>query len=357
MVGAAGSDAYSSLVAVSSSPHVYDASSVGSSGVSGSEGEEGKYYLVYPVVGVAMASLLGSLFVIAWIITSRRMKTFHWRLVFMSSLCQSLVSLTLVLEYPFFEFTDEESTWCSLQGFFQSAFQLAGEMWIMGISFRLHRLARKKQPLGPACEIMFHLLIWPVCALLAAIPFYSSSDPLVYVPLACGYCWLTPDAAIARILIFYVPQWFVIFTTIGLYIHVTYILREPIRLYTMRTLRLTRRSSSSRFLLAEAPVLTTTPPEKRQALKRAIRAVRQLVLYPMCMLLTWVPCTVCRVIQAVNGGVEDKVTSTVLAWMNDTTGLFFFFACLLTGEVFQDLKKLCRRMCCCRRDSDQLTAN
>ncbi|KAH3757114.1 hypothetical protein Pelo_11142 [Pelomyxa schiedti] len=411
----------------------------------------------------SIGSLLGVLFVMVWLCVTRRMMLLHWRLVFFSSLCQLIVSVVLLAEWPFVTSKDNAhaSVWCNFQGFVLSMFQIAGELWVLAIAFRLHRLVSSKPNLHLRSELIFHAIVWPVSAFPASIPFFNDDDDFLYAPLASGYCWLAPSDGMARLLLFYLPQFFVITVMVALYIRVVWVLRNPIKQYaeafsqsmrhkpivdegTRHKKKKNHKANTTEPTTPSSPIPVVTspisvpisgsfqsdglpplslpplepfdslnasaqhppveytqphpdvphtppdhsssgssdaetpqqpsllPPESprlmcptaqdRARLKRTLRAVKQLALYPVALLLSWTPCMVCRIIEVISGA-EDGVTSLVVAWTNNIAGIFFFLACIFTGGVIEDIRLawrghgiMCFCWCICGRSSTETLA-
>lgn len=181
------------------------------------------------------------------------------------------------------------------------------------ISACLHNLVVGRPPFGILGTIIMHLLVWVPTFILALLPVLPALDQfrLDYEPLQTGWCWVGPEEQFGRFLLSYGPEWLIIGATITIYSHVAIMLRRPIRLLLCPPSRPIQKSTNAAL--------------------RAVRGLRQLLLYPAVMLLVWIPCTTARVIEAVRKS-DDVATSQVLTVCLPSVGLLLFFVFVLTGN-------------------------
>ncbi|KAH3732641.1 hypothetical protein Pelo_16532 [Pelomyxa schiedti] len=240
---------------------------------------------------------------------------------------QAIVAFSLMCNY--FIWTDERleesSPVCSFLAFLLTAFNLTTSLWVLVMSIIVHRTAIRVskeeciEEVRLPLEIFMHALVWPFGLIIASIPLWSVSG-VCYVELLCGWCWIDSEPWYARFVYTYMIEWIAIGVTIVLYAHVGMMLRGLLWV--------------SFFKLHKHP-------HNNHAHRKALLALRQTIVYPLAMVLVWVPCSVARIIEAVNGH-DDLHTSQAIAVILPCGGLFLFIAYVLTADLRSD----CRTKCC-----------
>lgn len=85
-------------------------------------------------------------------------------------------------------------------------------------------------------------------------------------------------------------------------------------------------------------------PDKSLKIARRAHLVQQLILYPVVMVLISIPCTICRVIDAVYGD-DQAGTAIVLSIFMPALGLAYFVCFLLTADIEMDCKIRLNKCC------------
>ncbi|KAH3765447.1 hypothetical protein Pelo_2690 [Pelomyxa schiedti] len=304
------------------------------SNCSGCSSGSGEYVHILSIFICGIASVLGCTFVVASVSILGKVKKFYWRLVFTSCMSQGLSCLALVIGATFWEpslIGSDGGPACQFQGFLIDVFYLASYFWVFVIAFVLNRLTQGKSLPSLQFEIVLHLSVWSFLIIMATLPFYVPS--FAYVVLASGWCWLKPEPAWARFLLSYIPEWCLEFAVIGLYANVARMLYKQGLIRTVLiswcpSLHSRGRPTSASHLLTAA--------------SRVTNALRQLILYPLAMLVVWVPCTAARIAEAISG-TDNYVTSQVVAIFLPSAGFFSFLVFILTADLKTDLYHTSRK--------------
>ncbi|KAH3765025.1 hypothetical protein Pelo_3115 [Pelomyxa schiedti] len=164
---------------------------------------------------------------------------------------------------------------CNFCGFIAQTTDLAGNMWLSFIAlslFFLYKgrvesvLTRKGLINGSPSTVPSinkkHLLacvcLWILAMVTAIIPL-TGFDSITYQEGAIGTCWISASPLMARFLLFYIPLWFMI-VLVGL-------------IYVV--------------VISLHPLLGPNNYTPRQ------------FLYPITMLIIWIPCTVNRILESI----------------------------------------------------------
>lgn len=155
-------------------------------------------------------SLIGSLFIIIIYLRVRELRSFAFRLVFLTAIADFFFSLGGLLGDAGGNpetFVGANTELCLFQSFIISYFQLASLIWSVSIAFTLHMgFLKRRVDFNPKevykHEKKYHLVAWTYPLVMAILPFTTNS----YGDEG-GYCWIQSHSEHVswRFIQFYVP--------------------------------------------------------------------------------------------------------------------------------------------------------
>jgi len=212
---------------------------------------------------VGSFSLAGSLFILLSFSCFRELRTFQTRLVVMMAVSDMLATASYMIGSPLT--LSDESVWCDVQAYGQT-FLLSSVLWVSCVAYVLYQSVVREVDMGAieALEPRMHALCWGLPLLLGALPFIWKD----YGP-AGAWCWIQDQndrAHVLRIMVFY----------LWLFILVPFC--AVANLMTLRKFTTTI-------------VATELPPAQ---LERMRGVFKRLVLYPLILVVCWLPAMVNR---------------------------------------------------------------
>ncbi|KAH3744451.1 hypothetical protein Pelo_14154 [Pelomyxa schiedti] len=221
------------------------------------------------------------------LVALRRYQELHWRIFFTCIGCQGLVALAIMCNFFVWtpETVHEESPLCTFLGFMENFFDIATILWIIVLASAIHRKVRlvkhrlllgvEDKPQGcTRHEIIVNIAVWASSFIVASIPLWDSSN-ICYMRTDCGWCWISSDPWYSR-LGNTIIEWTGIVAVIVLYTHVAIL----------------RRHQLPRIICP-----CKTRPLTDTDLENESKFLRQIILYPLVMIIVWLPSDITGLLQ------------------------------------------------------------
>ncbi|KAH3764498.1 hypothetical protein Pelo_3604 [Pelomyxa schiedti] len=202
---------------------------------------------------------------------------------------------------------------CSAAGFLNQLSSVCGNLWMLFIAITVYQHLRacfpkyssassllsvqvsRRKSVGRSAlyYVISSLVIWGASTVTAIIPL-TGYDDMEYVKGSSGICWLGPDPALARYVLFYIPLWILITIILVLYF-VTF------------------------------DFVSVIPPDGPKYQVKRVRP--RLFMFPLTMLIVFLPCTLNRVCESFGKTVWvlEYMQASVLPLWGFIDAVVYFF--------------------------------
>ena len=259
--------------------------------------------------------------------TYKRSHTFFFLSLSLTHSCLCVVDLDLIICYicwdDIHQVPDKVDS-CDILGFLLTITSLITNSWLLFIAVVMFNLVVRKSNeiiVSKKMEIIWVVFFMLFSILCGLLPFEGINlAGMSYDKVSPGWCHISHDPSWAPMYL-YVIQWVFIGLIVLIYIYV----------YAFANILIRRQR--------EKIILTHADHNMR---RRIFTLFKQVWVFPLILVVSWIPTTTCRIVVAIQGD-KNNASTWVTAIVVPLMGFLLFVCFMLTSYVPKEIAHFCTK--------------